>query len=95
MPDILHITPALSMSQGAKSPTLQKSSQTFSTNLSSKFFFFVFTVRPNKNHAVDHLTHVITQNYCFSSLSNPACTDIMEIYNAVEEMDDDDEVRLP
>lgn len=26
--------------------------------------------------------------------SNPACTDIMEIYNAVEEMDDDDEVRL-
>lgn len=26
--------------------------------------------------------------------SNPACTDIMEIYNAVEEMDDDDEVCL-
>lgn len=28
--------------------------------------------------------------FCFHS--NPACTDIMEIYNAVEEMDDDDEV---
>lgn len=29
---------------------------------------------------------------CFSS--NPVCTDIMEIYNAVEEMDDEDEVCL-
>lgn len=27
-------------------------------------------------------------------LSNPSCTDIMEIYNEVEEMDDDDEVSL-
>ena len=27
-------------------------------------------------------------------LSDPSCTDIMEIYNAVEEMDDDDEVNL-
>lgn len=26
--------------------------------------------------------------------SNPSCTDIMEIYNAVEEMDDDEEVNL-
>lgn len=26
--------------------------------------------------------------------SKPSCTDIMEIYNAVEEMDDDEEVSL-
>lgn len=31
---------------------------------------------------------------CFCLHSNPSCTDIMEIYNAVEEMDDDDEVGL-
>lgn len=28
------------------------------------------------------------------SRSNPSCTDIMEIYNAVEEMDEDEEVSL-
>lgn len=27
--------------------------------------------------------------------SDPSCTDIMEIYNAVEEMDDDEEVSTP
>lgn len=27
-------------------------------------------------------------------LSKPSCTDIMEIYNAVEEMDDDEEVSF-
>lgn len=30
--------------------------------------------------------------FCFSS--NPSCTDILEIYSAVEEMDDDDEASL-
>lgn len=32
--------------------------------------------------------------FFFCLHSNPSCTDIMEIYNAVEEMDDDDEVSL-
>lgn len=48
----------------------------------------------------DNYSHSIIQINCpackidtFSYFpSNPACTDIMEIYNAVEEMDDDDEV---
>lgn len=75
------------MSQGAKLPTLQKSSQTSSRNLSSTFLSFVSLPKNN-------LLHSIIKKNLFFLLSNPACTDIMEIYNAVEEMDDDDEVCL-
>lgn len=39
--------------------------------------------------------HILTRIPSFFFHSNPSCTDIMEIYNAVEEMDvDDDEVSL-
>lgn len=40
-------------------------------------------------------TCVLEHQQCYTFpnfLSKPSCTDIMEIYNAVEEMDDDEEV---
>ncbi|XP_075906075.1 bromodomain and WD repeat-containing protein 3 [Nelusetta ayraudi] len=37
----------------------------------------------------------IITNVLQKFINNPACTDIMEIYNAVEEMDDDDEEEDP
>uniref|UniRef100_A0A671USL1 Bromodomain and WD repeat domain containing 1 n=1 Tax=Sparus aurata TaxID=8175 RepID=A0A671USL1_SPAAU len=40
---------------------------------------------------IAHSAKIIT-NVLQKFVNNPACTDIMEIYNAVEEMDDDDEV---
>uniref|UniRef100_A0A671USL8 Bromodomain and WD repeat domain containing 1 n=1 Tax=Sparus aurata TaxID=8175 RepID=A0A671USL8_SPAAU len=39
---------------------------------------------------IAHSAKIIT-NVLQKFVNNPACTDIMEIYNAVEEMDDDDE----
>uniref|UniRef100_A0A671USR1 Bromodomain and WD repeat domain containing 1 n=1 Tax=Sparus aurata TaxID=8175 RepID=A0A671USR1_SPAAU len=42
---------------------------------------------------IAHSAKIIT-NVLQKFVNNPACTDIMEIYNAVEEMDDDDEVSL-
>uniref|UniRef100_A0A667YBV1 Bromodomain and WD repeat domain containing 1 n=1 Tax=Myripristis murdjan TaxID=586833 RepID=A0A667YBV1_9TELE len=44
---------------------------------------------------IAHSSKIIT-NVLQKFVNNPSCTDIMEIYNAVEEMDDeDDEVTLP
>uniref|UniRef100_A0A8C2X8P2 Bromodomain and WD repeat domain containing 1 n=1 Tax=Cyclopterus lumpus TaxID=8103 RepID=A0A8C2X8P2_CYCLU len=40
---------------------------------------------------IAHSAKIIT-NVLQKFVNNPSCTDIMEIYNAVEEMDDDDEV---
>uniref|UniRef100_A0A7N6B7T8 Bromo domain-containing protein n=1 Tax=Anabas testudineus TaxID=64144 RepID=A0A7N6B7T8_ANATE len=42
---------------------------------------------------IAHSAKIITNTFLYF-LSNPSCTDIMEIYNAVEEMDDDEEVRF-
>lgn len=66
-------------------PTLQKSSQTSSRNSSSTFLlWFSVILAPGRPQECSLI--------CFHS--NPACSDIMEIYNAVEEMDGDEEVRL-
>nr|XP_046246221.1 bromodomain and WD repeat-containing protein 3 isoform X2 [Scatophagus argus] len=43
---------------------------------------------------IAHSAKIIT-NVLQKFVNNPACTDIMEIYNAVEEMDDDDEEEDP
>uniref|UniRef100_A0A7N6AJS1 Bromo domain-containing protein n=1 Tax=Anabas testudineus TaxID=64144 RepID=A0A7N6AJS1_ANATE len=42
---------------------------------------------------IAHSAKIIT-NVLQKFVNNPSCTDIMEIYNAVEEMDDDEEVRF-
>uniref|UniRef100_I3JDB2 Bromodomain and WD repeat domain containing 1 n=1 Tax=Oreochromis niloticus TaxID=8128 RepID=I3JDB2_ORENI len=42
---------------------------------------------------IAHSAKIIT-NVLQKFVNNPSCTDIMEIYNEVEEMDDDDEVSL-
>uniref|UniRef100_A0AAX7VVS0 Bromo domain-containing protein n=1 Tax=Astatotilapia calliptera TaxID=8154 RepID=A0AAX7VVS0_ASTCA len=42
-------------------------------------------------HSAKIITNVLQK---FVKYVNPSCTDIMEIYNEVEEMDDDDEVSL-
>uniref|UniRef100_A0A8C4GVS9 Bromodomain and WD repeat domain containing 1 n=1 Tax=Dicentrarchus labrax TaxID=13489 RepID=A0A8C4GVS9_DICLA len=42
---------------------------------------------------IAHSAKIIT-NVLQKFVNNPSCTDLMEIYNAVEEMDDDDEVGL-
>lgn len=49
----------------------------------------------NYRHSIIQINCLAREIDTFSYFpSNPACTDIMEIYNAVEEMDDDDEVSL-
>lgn len=64
------------------------------TNVLQKFIKYVSLICISDSG--DHMQIIDTAS--FKNVppfhSNPTCTDIMEIYNAVEEMDDDDEVCL-
>lgn len=75
-------------------PTLQKLSPTSSRNLSSMCFWFVRRPRDDARTVSAELLIVFLADTISHFLSNPSCIDIMEIYNEVEEMDDDDEVSL-
>lgn len=66
------------------------------TNVLQKFVKYVFVRRPRDDARTvsAELLIVFLADTISHFLSNPSCIDIMEIYNEVEEMDDDDEVSL-